>query len=270
MPENVAPNSSNSSMAFAAGVGGIAQAAVCNPLRVWKNQLQLGQSHEPWTSQMRQVPLLSGMGLFCATTVVSNVWCYTAQQALGGALVTREIRHDVAGVVSGAGAGATEALLTNPLRRVLVMQQTPGGSALGMAPAIRQIVQREGARGLYAGAGVSAVRDGVACGIFFPMAAVLRGPPEQTSPGSDLLAAMFAAAASTAIGQPLDTIISRMQGGSQRVTMVTATRGIMREHGAKGVLRGIFPNIAQAVPGTAAAFVITMALLRDAPSSRTV
>ena len=248
-------------MALASAGGGLAQAAVGNPLRVWKNQLQLGQLKGSWQDQWRQVPMFAGMGLFCATAVVSNMWCYTAQHVLRQALEKRDVRPHLAGMVSGAAAGATEALLSNPVRRVLVMQQAPGGARLGFMSAVRQVLLCEGWSGLYAGAGIGAVRNGVGCGVFFPLAASLRGKPHERSYGRDVAAAVVAAAAAAALVQPLDTVISCMQGSARRTTAQGVLRRIVAQDGARGLMRGLMPTMMQVVPGSAVAFVITMALM---------
>src|SRR5690242_6663389 len=111
--------------AVAATVGAAADAVASNPFHVLKTRMQLDAVARPRLApHLKALTLqgsMRGLGLNIVATGVRRVWNYTAHQAL----VDRVRRAGVpasgptAGAVSfaaGVLTGASEGLLTNPLR----------------------------------------------------------------------------------------------------------------------------------------------------------
>jgi len=159
--------------------------------------------------------------------------------------------------------------------RVPVPAQPPFNS---FSTCVAHIVRTHGPRALYQGLSATILRNIPANALFFPVnelakqqlvARKSRLQPLQRFSANDLgLAERLCAGACAGmcywvLTYPLDAIKGRMQGTpfEQRATWMSTARGILRDHGLKGLTRGLVPCAARSVPACAALFT-TMDLVK--------
>lgn len=155
----------------------------------------------------------------------------------------------VAHLLAGAAGGATASLVRVPTEVVKQRMQT--GQFANAPDAVRSIVAKEGARGLYAGYGSFLLRDLPFDAIQFCIYEQLRigyklvAKRDLYDPENALIGA-FAGAVTGAITTPLDVIKTRLmvQGTSKQYKGVfDCVQKIVREEGSSALTKGIGPRV---------------------------
>jgi hypothetical protein len=264
--------------AVAASVGAIADAVTSNPFHVLKTRMQLDVAARPrLAAHLGALGVrgsMRGVGLNIVATGVRRAWNYTAHQALlerAGrmGLCATPCAAELSAFVVGVLTGASEGLLTNPLRRCMLLQQSQshGGEVSSVAQAARYVWRRDGAAGFWRGSAVTMVRNGWASGVYFGLlfagtGALPRAPRAEGSIRRDLGAAMVAGTGSVLASQPLDTLRSRIQDAmGRKVSLGAASSALLREGGARAFMKGTVANVVRGVPSTAVGFVVMRQLL---------
>lgn len=155
----------------------------------------------------------------------------------------------IAHLLAGTAGGATASLVRVPTEVVKQRMQT--GQFANAPDAVRCIVAKEGARGLYAGYGSFLLRDLPFDAIQFCIYEQLRigyklvAKRDLYDPENALIGA-FAGAVTGAITTPLDVIKTRLmvQGTSKQYKGVfDCVQKIVREEGASTLTKGIGPRV---------------------------
>ncbi len=260
------PKKSTSEMGRAAFCGALADACVANPFHVVKTRLQLDTSRSPsLLAHCRALglkDLMRGTSLNLVSTVQRRTYCYSAHHGLTSAWESSGAAWLNAPTVSflvGLGAGMSEAFITNPTRRAMLLQQSQNHQhdARGPLQAMQLILRREGVRGFWLGAPLTAARNGMASGTFFLTLSVLKGI-DGDKRGSDAVNGALASAACTVVSNPADAVKTRIQDHTGIARTVAATAAHMWHHeGAKSFMKGTCASLLRAVPSSTAGYVVT-------------
>jgi len=171
--------------------------------------------------------------------------------------------------ISGALAGFSQVIVTNPYEMVKVRLQTATVSGLEKKT-IGSVISEVGVRGLFTGAGACLLRDIPFSAIYFTLYGNLKkyntDENDYISPlnlfGSSTLAGVISAGTVT----PADVIKTRLQvkseGGVKYSGIIDCFQRIVKEEGAKALFKGTIPRILIISP----LFGITLAtyeLLKD-------
>lgn len=295
---SAAPGAFTHAMA-GAFAGGVSRVAVA-PLDVIKIRLQV--QVEPVAAAANVHPGKYRGIVQCATTIIREegargLWAgtvpalflwvpYTAVQfaALG------EFRRRVAALdldatkpplafVGGAVAGATATVCTYPfdvMRTVLAAQGSPRVYE-SLAGAARGIVRDRGARGLYAGVGVTLAEIIPASAIQFGTyalfkAAALRAEGQdedgRLSPGGNAACGFASGCVARLVIHPLDVVKKRFQvaglarslrygervAAAEFSTFGGAFRAIAAKEGVRGFYKGLAPGLVKSAPASAITF----------------
>jgi solute carrier family 25 carnitine/acylcarnitine transporter 20/29 len=163
----------------------------------------------------------------------------------------------------GCAGGVLQSFLMSPVEYAKVRAQIrePGAPPI---PA-RDMAARLSAN-VRTGLGATLLRDGIPHGVWFVAYEAAKRhlqerqqpPPEGGSSFSSSLvpplgAGAFAAAAAWIVGYPADLIKTRLQSGASTGIVLTA-RTIVREHGWRGLYRGLGLKLVRAVPASMIGF----------------
>jgi solute carrier family 25 folate transporter 32 len=190
----------------------------------------------------------------------------------------------LASMAAAVGAGAANAVLTNPLWLVKVRLQTQAGAGQyeGIAHAFQTIWREEGARAFSKGLGASLL--GLAhIGIYFPLyeaakrrmaarnrtqwarlAAAGRGGglrARQHITGENLTALQLAGASvaskcvASALTYPHEVLRARLQRARGAVALREAARAMWRAEGPRAFYQGFGTNLLRTLPASAISFV---------------
>lgn len=253
-------------MGRAAFYGALADSLVSNPFHVVKTRLQVDTARSPsmlaHCRAMQPADFLRGTSLNLVSTVQRRVWCYSVHHALTSAWERNDkpfLSAPMASFSFGLIAGMSEAFITNPTRRAMLLQQSQNHVQDARTPwqAMRLIMQREGVRGFWLGAPLTAARNGVASGTFFLGLSVLKGF-EGEHRGYDVINGAVAAAAATVVSNPADAVKTRIQDHTGQARSVFGTAMHMWKHeGARSFMKGTSASLLRGVPATTIGFVVT-------------
>ncbi len=184
---------------------------------------------------------------------------------------------------AGCFSGVVQAVMLSPFELVKVQQQTYGPGSLGVQAAMRRIVARHGAVGLFRGMFATLLRDGPTFGVYFTSYnhvkeiteawAAPRGWSEAGGGGGGgaaevlqrrwptLLAGGVAGALSWAVALPADVVKSNIQAARMDKPAVdlgwlATARRVHAEGGARAFFRGFVPCIVRSVPVNAITFMV--------------
>lgn len=284
----------------AGGVGGMAGILAGHPLDTIRVRLQVAGGHGARPSALRTMreivraegplALYKGMATPLATVAFQNAVTFHVYGLLARALRPADAPRGeplsygrVA--LAGMGAGTVQALMLTPVdlvkirlqlgtervgsagRRIIPPKHGPQAAAAAAAApgplrTVREILAREGVRGLYRGFGVTVLRDAPAHAVYFTTYEAMR---ERLHPGcrrggaegmlTMLLAGGTAGALSWLICYPIDVAKSRIQApGSKYRGLVDCLQRSVREEGYGVLFRGVGVTVARAFVVNAAIF----------------
>merc|ERR1719285_812191 len=160
-------------------------------------------------------------------------------------------------VISGACAGASQVLFTNPLEIVKIRLQVAGEIASGEKVSAWKVCKELGFFGLYKGSRACFLRDIPFSMIFFPSYAhfkpMLADANGYNSPGSLLLAAAMAGCPAASLVTPADVIKTRLQvvaraGQTTYNGTLDAARKIYAEEGFRAFWKGAIARMCRSSP----------------------
>mmetsp|Transcript_31623 Transcript_31623/g.97746 ORF Transcript_31623/g.97746 Transcript_31623/m.97746 type:complete len:328 (-) Transcript_31623:212-1195(-) len=167
-------------------------------------------------------------------------------------------------LIAGGLAGGASRTCVAPLERVKILFQVQGISAgqntprhQGVWASLRELVQRDGVRGLWRGNGLNCVRvvpsSAIQFGAYSLYKRVLFDADDSThlAPSQLLVAGGLAGATSTAATYPIDLVRARRTvdfRGAVGPGLFGSWRQIVAAEGVRGLYRGILPSLCGIVP----------------------
>ncbi|XP_015126251.1 calcium-binding mitochondrial carrier protein Aralar1 isoform X1 [Diachasma alloeum] len=160
-------------------------------------------------------------------------------------------------IISGACAGGSQVIFTNPLEIVKIRLQVAGEIAGGSKVRAWTVVQELGLFGLYKGARACFLRDVPFSAIYFPMyahtKAKLADEGGYNTPLSLLAAGAIAGVPAAALVTPADVIKTRLQvvareGQTTYNGLVDCARKIWKEEGARAFWKGATARVFRSSP----------------------
>jgi solute carrier family 25 (mitochondrial 2-oxodicarboxylate transporter), member 21 len=168
-------------------------------------------------------------------------------------------------VLTGATAGATEAIVVVPfeLVKIRLQDRAQAGKYSGMVDAVVKIVRQEGPLALYNGLESTLWRHILWNGGYFGCIFQVRAQLPRAEPGNkaqqtrnDLIAGMVGGTAGTILNTPLDVVKSRIQNSPKVPGQVPkynwawpAVATVMREEGFVALYKGFVPKVLRLGPG---------------------
>ncbi|KAI9173301.1 hypothetical protein H9P43_007432 [Blastocladiella emersonii ATCC 22665] len=159
------------------------------------------------------------------------------------------VSRDTANMVSGATARGVAGLIFMPVSVIKVRYESSAYAYTSVLGAARDIVAREGVRGLFAGFGATAARDVPYAGIYVTLYEQLKpiglrvAGPESTSiatMGSGVVAGLLA----TVLTQPFDLVKTRVQiNPAEYPNSWVAARKVFTGEGIRGFFAGMSPRL---------------------------
>ncbi|KAF2869807.1 mitochondrial carrier domain-containing protein [Massariosphaeria phaeospora] len=190
---------------------------------------------------------------------------------------------NTANLATGAAARTWAGFLMMPITVIKVRYESSLYSYTSLFSASRDIVQREGLRGFFAGFGATAVRDAPYAGLYVVfyeqckrrLSRVATKIEEKsgggarlsssTSAGINFLSGVVAAGFGTTVTNPFDAIKTRIQlMPSKYGNMVHAARTMLREEGMRSLFDGLGIRIARKAISSALAWTVYEELIRRA------
>ena len=274
--------------ALASAVSGLLARLLCHPLDTIKARTMVarggGGGGAPPAS------LLRGLGVTLAGSAPASMLYFTVYESSRDVLLGQITPPSSSGappsrtasaavhLLAGFAAEAASCVLWVPLDVVKerMQVQVAGGAGpyyTSLRDALSQIRAREGLRvGLYRGYGATLGSYGPFSAIYFVAYEEFKawgraggvgggGTPVATSPptlAATVLAACAAGAVASLLTSPLDLVKLRLQvqggGGAGAYTgLLDGLRSVVREEGARGLMRGAGARVAFLVPSTAIA-----------------
>ncbi|XP_011862571.1 PREDICTED: calcium-binding mitochondrial carrier protein Aralar1 isoform X3 [Vollenhovia emeryi] len=160
-------------------------------------------------------------------------------------------------IISGACAGASQVIFTNPLEIVKIRLQVAGEIAGGSKVRAWAVVKELGLFGLYKGARACFLRDVPFSAIYFPMyahtKARLADEGGYNTPLSLLFSGAIAGVPAAALVTPADVIKTRLQvvareGQTTYNGLLDCARKIYREEGARAFWKGTTARVFRSSP----------------------
>ncbi|KAJ7560726.1 hypothetical protein O6H91_04G142600 [Diphasiastrum complanatum] len=296
---------------LAGGLGGIAGVIAGHPLdtiRIHLQQPQRPSASGPTTAGAVVRHLLAtegssaffkGMSSPLATVAIQNAVAFQAYALLSRALAVEKSEplplHRVA--AAGIGAGSLQTLILTPVDLVKIRLQLHtahgGGRSRptinfdGPCDVARDIIKREGVRGLYRGFRVTVLRDAPSHGVYFAAYEYIREylhPGCRKNGGETVMTMLTAGGCAGALSwiacYPLDVVKSRLQAQGQGRDSRGRYKGItdcisrsIREEGVSVLFRGLGTAIARAYLVNGAifsAYEMTLRLFYSQPSQETM
>lgn len=162
-------------------------------------------------------------------------------------------------VACGALAGVASALLGSPGELIMTLQQNSGR---GFSATVRDVVAAYGARRLYRGFTVTAVRDGVWCASYLALGPVLTAKAHALAPGvfgdaesasapqkasASAVGSILAGLVTVYATQPVDTVKTVMQGEAMSVGVhapgpFAVARRVYNDGGLQRLYKGAVPR----------------------------
>ncbi|KAH8917447.1 mitochondrial carrier [Atractiella rhizophila] len=284
-------------------VGGIAQVLVGQPFDIVKVRLQSSNAYSSALQCTTSILKNEGPLAFYKGTAMPLVGigacvslqfgCLEALKRLFGNINAREGREHMTIpqlYIAGAGAGIGNSIVSGPVEHIRIRLQTqpsgPNRLYHGPVDALRKIYATGGVRSIFAGQGITMLREAVGYGSYFAAYEWLvereckkyKISRKEIPMSHSLLFGALAGYALWFTAYPLDVLKSRLQtdGLSRSSTEVTpfgqrkyrnfvdCARQLWREQGVKGFLRGLGPTLVRspfANGATFAAFEVAMRAL---------
>jgi solute carrier family 25 aspartate/glutamate transporter 12/13 len=159
-------------------------------------------------------------------------------------------------ILAGAGAGASQVCVTNPLEIVKIRLQVMGEAKNVARKNAFSVVQDLGFEGLYKGASACFLRDIPFSAVYFPCYAGLKkffSKEDKNSAESLLLAGTLAGAVAAAISTPADVIKTRLQvearaGEAVYKNIMDCFLRILKEEGGSAFFKGVMPRVFRSGP----------------------
>ncbi|XP_020710505.2 calcium-binding mitochondrial carrier protein Aralar1 isoform X3 [Athalia rosae] len=160
-------------------------------------------------------------------------------------------------IISGACAGGSQVVFTNPLEIVKIRLQVAGEIAGGSKVSALSVVKELGLFGLYKGARACLLRDVPFSAIYFPTYAHLKTKMADeggyNTPVSLLIAGAMAGVPAAALVTPADVIKTRLQvvarqGQTTYNGVTDCARKIYREEGARAFWKGATARVLRSSP----------------------
>ncbi|CDJ26288.1 hypothetical protein CFC21_040698 [Triticum aestivum] len=210
--------------------------------------------------------LYRGMGAPLASVAFQNAMVFQVYAILSRSLdrrmSTSEPPSYTSVALAGVGTGALQTLILSPVELVKIRLQleAAGRKRQGPVDMARDIMRREGLRGIYRGLTVTALRDAPSHGVYFWTYEYARERlhPGCRRTGQESLATMLvsgglAGVASWVCCYPLDVVKSRLQAQTQTHPPSPRYRGVVdcfrksvREEGLPVLWRGLGTAVARA------------------------
>lgn len=270
---------------FAGFVGGATQVLVGQPFDLVKVRLQTGQAASPIEAVTKIFQHEGILAFYKGTTApligvgaCVSVQFYAFHEAKRRILQkTHQPQLTYSQIyIAGASAGIANTIISAPVEQLRILLQTQKTNTYkGPVDAIKQIKNSYGLRGLFRGAGITAIREAQAYGIWFLtyeflMNQASKKVSRQEIPTWKLL--MFGGLAGEALwlaSYPVDVIKTQIQSdkfGSARKYNGAwdAVKKTYVASGIKGFWKGIAPTLLRAIPASASTFAsveLTMRLL---------
>lgn len=160
-------------------------------------------------------------------------------------------------IISGACAGGSQVIFTNPLEIVKIRLQVAGEIAGGAKVRAWSVVKELGLFGLYKGARACLLRDVPFSAIYFPAyahtKAALADENGYNHPLTLLLAGAIAGVPAASLVTPADVIKTRLQvvaraGQTTYSGLIDASKKIYKEEGFKAFWKGTLPRVFRSSP----------------------
>ncbi|XP_044761097.1 calcium-binding mitochondrial carrier protein Aralar1 isoform X1 [Coccinella septempunctata] len=160
-------------------------------------------------------------------------------------------------IISGACAGGSQVIFTNPLEIVKIRLQVAGEIASGTKVRAWSVVKELGLFGLYKGARACLLRDVPFSAIYFPAyahtKAALADERGYNHPLSLLAAGAIAGVPAASLVTPADVIKTRLQvvaraGQTTYSGVIDATKKIYKEEGFRAFWKGTIPRVFRSSP----------------------
>jgi len=259
---------------FTAGaIAGISEVLTFYPLDVVKTRMQLetGKSKNGLVGTLRNIIKEEGVGRLYrglvppllleapkrAVKFASNdFWGKTFLNLSGESKMTQNIS-----ILTGCSAGATESFVVVPFELVKIKLQDKTSIFKGPMDVLKQVIQKEGILGMYAGMESTFWRqvywNGGYFGCIHQVKTLL---PKPDSPQAQLMNNFVSGAiggfAGTVLNTPFDVVKSRIQG-AERIQGVKpkynwtypALVTIAREEGLAALYKGFIPKVLRLAPG---------------------
>ena len=181
---------------------------------------------------------------------------------------------NVANLATGAFARVAAGLIVNPITVLKVRYESSHYSYTSLAGAARDIVSKEGARGFFAGFGVTAVRDAPYAGLYvllYEQAKAQLGSltlkTETTKASSSVtinfVSGVIAAVAATTLTNPFDAIKTRIQIAPGRYrNMVHAAKMMLRDEGVRSMFSGLSLRLGRKAVSSALTWTVYEEIIR--------
>nr|ACG46400.1 mitochondrial carnitine/acylcarnitine carrier-like protein [Zea mays] len=267
----------------AGGVGGMAGVLAGHPLDTLRIRLQQPpaagaprrrDAHPSAPRLLRGIlraegpcALYRGMAAPLASVAFQNAMVFQVYAVLSRSLgpATSEPPSYASVALAGVSTGALQTLILSPVELVKIRLQLEAASGHGPVEMVREILRREGLRGVYRGLAVTALRDAPAHGVYFWTyerarerlhPGCRRSSSSQDQDGDEglgtmLVAGGLAGVASWVCCYPLDVVKSRLQ--AQGAASAPRYRGVVdcfqrsvREEGLPVLWRGLGTAVARA------------------------
>ncbi|KAH8824000.1 mitochondrial carrier domain-containing protein [Flagelloscypha sp. PMI_526] len=277
---------------FAAGAfAGITEILTFYPLDVVKTRAQLatGKAEHGLVGTMRQIIKTEGVGRLYRGLVppllmeapkravkfaANDFWGKTYLGLTGEKKMTQNLS-----IVTGCTAGATESFVVVPFELVKIKLQDKTSTFKGPMDVVKQIIQKEGVLGLYAGMESTMWRHFWWNGGFFGVIFTVRGqlPKAETQKQqllNNFISGSFGGFAGTVLNTPFDVVKSRIQGYNKVPGVVPkynwtypALVTIFREEGPAALYKGFVPKVLRLAPGGGVLLLVveaTLGIIRNA------
>ena len=166
-------------------------------------------------------------------------------------------------ILTGASAGATEALVVVPfeLVKIRLQDRASAGKYNGMVDCVVKIVKQEGPLALYNGLESTMWRhilwNSGYFGCIFQVKALLPAATDKkTQIGNDLVAGSIGGTVGTMLNTPMDVVKSRIQNSPKIAGSVPkynwawpAIGTVMKEEGFAALYKGFLPKVLRLGPG---------------------
>ncbi|KAF8646210.1 hypothetical protein AX16_007351 [Volvariella volvacea WC 439] len=259
---------------FAAGaIAGISEILTFYPLDVVKTRMQLetGASKHGLIGSFRTIIKEEGVGRLyrgllppllleapkrAVKFAANDFWGKTYMNMAGESKMNQKLS-----ILTGCSAGATESFVVVPFELVKIRLQDKTSTYKGPMDVVKQIIQKEGVLGLYAGMESTFWRhlywNGGYFGCIFQVRALL--PKAETQQGqllNNFISGSIGGFAGTVLNTPFDVVKSRIQG-TKKVPGVKpkynwtypALVTIFREEGPGALYKGFVPKVLRLAPG---------------------
>lgn len=193
--------------------------------------------------------------------------------------VLPQLSHS-ANLLTGAVARISAGFVMMPVTVIKVRYESDYYAYRSLWGAGRDIVRHEGVRGLFAGLGATAIRDGPYAGIYVvfyeqskrTLSALLNAPssssssaPPSSSASINFLSGAAAAGLATTITNPFDVVKTRVQLMPSRYrNMLRATKLMLREDGMRSLFDGLGLRMGRKALSSALAWTVYEELIMRA------